>query len=184
MVSFSVPWHVANIKLKTHLAIHTSISACHFSGSFAEANTGWGKQNNCLWSSTLCWAASDFIKITGWLNFRISSSLQSASIFFLDIRHIMGVFKDGMLKPLTVWYIKAVVCKLSKCHHGGSSSFLMLFSRGTVMTGLKVFQHPYQCWSVDLMPFLPLFECSLCGYEHKSLFHPLNLHIFFHLCMM
>lgn len=45
------------------------------------------------------------------------------------------------------------------------------------MTGLTVLQHPYQCLFLALMPFLPLSEYSLCGYEHK-LFHSINLHIF------
>lgn len=103
--------------------------------------------------------------------------LQSACIIF-DILLKLGGFKDSMFKPQTVWNIKAVVWELSKCHRGGSSTLLMLISWGTVMTGLKVFQQPYQCWGTALMSFLPLFEYPLWGYEHESLFHSLDLHIF------
>lgn len=143
-----------------------------------------GKQKHSLWSR------GSGHMLVGSVTFSLADkiweypSLCKVPLLFQTFATYWGVFKDAMFKPLTVWFIKAAVCKLSKCHRGGSSALLMLLSRGTVMTGLKVFRQPHPCSGVALMPFLARFERSLWGYEQKSLFQPLHLHIYSNLYMM
>lgn len=133
-----------------------------------------GKQNHFLWCRG-CLAGTTPGSVTFFMADQIcqeSFSLQSASII-PDICNILwSLQKTGVFKLLTVWFIKAAACKLSKCHQGGSSSLLMLSWREAVMTGLKVFRQPHQCSTAALMSSFVGFERWLWGCKQESFLRP------------